>query len=145
MLCPFGGDELEVELLEIKRGGVETLVSLLRVNEAVMLGVDQEGPLARKIGLQFLSHPIPDGHIPPDTAAFRTFVRGLAARVRSGEHLGVHCRGSIGRSTVTAACTLIHLCWAPNVALDAIEAARGCPVPDTLEQEDWILRYEVGK
>jgi protein-tyrosine phosphatase len=110
-----------------------------------MLGVDQEGPLARKIGLQFLSHPIPDGHIPPDTAAFRTFVRGLAARVRSGEHLGVHCRGSIGRSTVTAACTLIHLGWAPNAALDAIEAARGCPVPDTLEQEDWILRYEVGK
>ena len=37
---------------------------------------------------------------------------------------------------MAAACTLIHLGWDPNTALNAVEAARGCPFPDTAEQED---------
>jgi hypothetical protein len=44
---------------------------------------------------------------------------------------------------VTAACTLIELGWTAKDALAAIEAARGCVVPDTQEQEDWILRYKA--
>jgi hypothetical protein len=31
--------------------------------------------------------------------------------------------------------------WQPEAALEAVEAARGEPVPDTKEQEDWILSY----
>jgi len=108
-----------------------------------MLGLGEESSLAIKIGLQFLSHPIPDVHVPSSTIAFREFAAGLADRLLAGEHIGVHCRGSIGRSTVTAACALIHLGWTPQAALAAIEAARGCLVPDTLEQRDWILRYKA--
>jgi protein-tyrosine phosphatase len=93
--------------------------------------------------LQFLSHPIPDTEPPPDAASFQIFVAGLANRLRAGEHVGVHCRGSIGRATVTAACTLIHMGWAPQAALAAIVVARGCAVPDTQEQENWILSYKV--
>ena len=143
VLCPRGGSGLEDQLMEMKQGGIETLVSLLKKDEALMLGVAEEGRLAEKIGLRFLSHPIPDVHVPPDTAAFREFVAGLADRLRAGEHIGVHCRGSIGRATVTAACTLIHLGWTARVALAAIQAARGCEVPDTEEQEDWILHYKA--
>jgi protein-tyrosine phosphatase len=55
----------------------------------------------------------------------------------------VHCRGCIGRSTVTAACALIHLGWKPESALVAIQAARGVLVPQTQEQEDWILHYQA--
>jgi protein-tyrosine phosphatase len=143
VLCPLGGDGLQDELLEMRRGGIETLVSLLEKDEAIMLRVDREGPIAEKIGLQFLSHPIPDTRTPQDTSAFRDFVADLANRLRAGEHIGVHCRGSIGRATVIAACTLIQLGWAPQAALTAIQAARGLTVPDTQEQEDWILRYKA--
>jgi hypothetical protein len=31
--------------------------------------------------------------------------------------------------------------WKPKAALDAIAAARGLAVPDTQEQEEWILSY----
>jgi len=93
--------------------------------------------------MNFLSFPVPDKNIPPDIAAFREFVQGLVTRLRTGETLGIHCRGSIGRSTVTAACALIHLGWSPKAALAAIEAARGCPVPDTREQKTWILNYKT--
>jgi hypothetical protein len=42
-----------------------------------------------------------------------------------------------------AASILIHLGWKPLQALKAIGAARGCPVPDTPEQRNWILAYEA--
>jgi protein-tyrosine phosphatase len=143
VLCPRGGAWLGDEMLALKTGGIEDLVSLLEEDEADMLNLSEEGRLAEENGMRFLSHPIPDVSVPPDTAAFRAFVSGLASRLSAGEHLGVHCRGSIGRATVTAACTLIHLGWPAHTALAAIEAARGLAVPDTQEQEDWILRYQA--
>jgi protein-tyrosine phosphatase len=143
VLCPLGPSELTGELLCIREERVETLVSLLEPKEAARLGLAEEGPQAIQLGMKFLSFPIRDGHIPHDSAAFRSFVADLAARLRAGERIGVHCRGSIGRATVTAVCALIHLGWEHHAALAAVEAARGCPVPDTQEQEDWILHYKA--
>ena len=143
VIRPRGDEWLEDELLSMKRSGIQTLVSLLERNEALFLGLADERPIADHIGLNFLSHPIPDTQIPPNIPAFRKFVGGLADRLRAGERIGVHCRGSIGRATVTAACALVHLGWTPHAALTAIQAARGCTVPDTQEQEDWILHYKA--
>ncbi len=143
VLCPRGDESLRDEIAELKQGGIETLVSLLEKDEAAWLGLAEEGPLAGEVGIEFLSYPIPDVNVPLKPAAFRVFVADLAKRLGAGEHIGVHCRGSIGRATVTAACTLIHLGFAPRNALAAVEAARGCPVPDTREQERWILDYKA--
>ena len=143
VLRPEGGAGLKDELFNLKKAGIETLVSMLEKDEAEMLGLAKEGPLAKIAGMDFLSFPIPDVHVPPDTAAFRHFVSGLAQRLRKPEHIGVHCRGSIGRATLVAACTLIHLGWRPRAALKAITAARGLAVPNTQEQQDWILRYQA--
>ena len=143
VMKPRPSDWLEDDLMRMKRDGIQTLVSLLEMDEAEMLALGEEGTLAKKIGMQFLSHPIPDVHVPPNFAAFQAFVADLASRLRTGEQIGVHCRGSIGRATVTAAATLIELGWTPKAALAAIQAARGCTVPDTQEQEDWILSYKA--
>ena len=143
VMKPRPGDWLEDDLIRMKRDGIQTLVSLLEKDEAEMLGLGEEGPLATKIGLQFLSHPIPDVHVPPNLISFQRFVIDLANRLNAGEQIGIHCRGSIGRATVTAAATLIQLGWTPKAALAAIQAARGCAVPDTQEQADWILNYKA--
>jgi protein-tyrosine phosphatase len=143
VLCPRGGRHLHGELQHLKRSGIETLVSLLNEEQVMMLDLAQEDLLAKQAGMQFLSHPIPDHHLPPDPQAFRAFVGDLARRLRTGERIGIHCWGCIGRATVTAACTLIHVGWQPAAALAAVEAARGCPVPDTEEQEQWILNYKA--
>jgi protein-tyrosine phosphatase len=140
---PRGTDWLDDEMLQLKRGGIDTLVSLLEKREAEWLGLEDEETAAQQVGIAFLSHPIPDTHVPTSTASFRTFVIDIADRLRRGERIGVHCRGSIGRATVTAACTLIHLGWKPGDALVAVEATRGCPVPDTEEQRAWIMAYEA--
>ena len=143
VLCPRGGRVLKDELRGIARSGVQTLVSLLEPEEADWLGLGEEGPLAEKFGMNFLSYPIQDVSVPASETAFRSFVSGLANRLRGGERIAMHCRGSIGRSPLTAACTLIHLGWNVKDALAAIEAARGYPIPDTRKQLQWILNYKV--
>ena len=140
---PRGADWLAGEMLAFKQGGIDTLVSLLEPREAAWLGLEDEGADAANAGIDFLNFPIRDTAVPESPSQFRAFVANLAVRLSASERIGVHCRGSIGRSTVTAACTLIHLGWKPDVALMAIERARGCPVPDTEEQLAWILAYEA--
>ena len=140
---PRGNDWLEDEMVALKHGNIDTLVSLLEPDEAEWLGLENERVEAEKAGLVFLNFPITDTRVPLNVARFRDFVSDLAARLRKGERIGVHCRGSIGRATVTTACTLIHLGWNPAAALAAVKAARGCPVPDTEEQRAWIMAYEA--
>lgn len=143
VLRPRGEEWLRDELLGIKHAGVQTLVSLLEPHEADYLGLAEEGPLAEEIGLRFLNYPIPDTKVPQDIAHFRTFISGLVERLREGESIGIHCRGCIGRATITAACILIHMGIKPMDAVVAVEAARGCSVPDTSEQLNWILHYKA--
>lgn len=143
VMRPRGDDWLEDELRRISRSGVEMIVSMLEPFEADMLGLSEEEPLACAAGMQFLSYPIPDTHVPRDVISFRSFVGRIAERLKNGEHVGVHCRGCIGRATIAAACALIHLGWDPREALNAIQEARGVSVPDTPEQEGWILRYKA--
>lgn len=143
VLRPRPEDWLEDDLRSYANIGIETLVSLLELPEADWLGLSLEETLAYQAGMEFLNYPIPDVHVPGDTASFRAFVSTLADRLRAGRSVGVHCRGSIGRSTVTAACTLIHLGWKPDTAIEAIRKARGYEVPDTEEQHTWILNYEA--
>ena len=96
------------------------------------------GPLAERLGMNFLSFPIQDVHVPASMPVFRAFVAGLAERLRLGEHVGMHCRGSIGRAPLTAeACTLIHLGWSALDALAAIEAAR------VAESKGLLLKMKV--
>jgi protein-tyrosine phosphatase len=143
VLCPYGGSGLKDELREIAQNGVQTLVSLLEPDEADWLGLAEESALAEQLGMHFISHPIQDVHVPVNVHMFRKFVAGLADRLRAGERIGLHCRGSIGRAPLTAACTLIHLGWDAKDALAAIQAARGCEIPDTTEQLRWIQKYKA--
>jgi len=143
VLRPQGGDGLRAELLKVKNAGIQTLVSLLEPDEAELLGLADEAKVAEEIGLRFANYPIPDTKVPHDIAHFRTFVSGVADRLRAGESVGVHCRGCIGRSTILAACALIQMGWKPLDAVAEVEAARGYPVPDNDEQLRWIQRYKA--
>lgn len=143
VLRPRGEDWLPEEIQRIKRGGVRILVSLLEPREAEFLGLAEEGRLAEEAGLRFVNYPIPDTKVPANTAQFCIFIAGLVERLRKGDSVGVHCRGCIGRSTITAACILIHIGLKPLDAVHAVEAARGCRVPDNSDQLRWILHYKA--
>ena len=143
VLCPRGGRDLQSAVTHLKRSGITTLVSLLSNEQVRLLELANEGLEAQRLGMTFLHHPLPDHELPPDLAAFSAFAADLARRLKSGERIGIHCWGSIGRATLTAVATLVHLGWPADVALRAVEASRGCPVPDTEEQKHWLLRYKA--
>lgn len=143
VLRPRGDHWLEKEIALLKRSGVDTLVSMLEEEEAGWLGLRKEGLYAERAGITFVWFPIPDHHVPPDRKKFAAFVLGIVERLNAGERVAVHCQGTIGRATVTAACVLIEMGWSARVALSAIELARGCEVPDTEEQREWIMRYKA--
>ncbi len=138
---PRGDGWLEDDLSRLKRGGVDVLVSLVEPEEAVFLGLANEAGLAEGVGLDFISYPIPDRTTPGDEGSFRTLTARLVNVVRTGKRVGTHCRGCIGRSTVVTAAVLIQLGIEPPDALKLIQDARGCSVPDTPEQLDWILSF----
>lgn len=143
VLCPRANGQLADEMRQIRQSGVDTLVSLLEPGEAAWLGLEDEGPLAALAGMRFFQYPIRDASVPRNPSSFRTFVAGLAERLRAGERIGLHCRGCIGRAPITAACTLVHLGWTPAAAVDAISLARGCIVPGTVEQHRWVMSYKA--
>jgi len=142
VLRPRGEDWLEDEMRRMRANRIETVVSMLEPDEAGFLGLANEKSVAERVGLSFLNYPIPDTQVPADVPRFREFVREVANRLTEGEHIGVHCRGCIGRATILSACALIRLGWRPSDALAAIEKARGMAVPDTPEQATWIMEFE---
>jgi protein-tyrosine phosphatase len=141
VLRPRGDDWLENDLTRIRMAGIQTIVSTIESWEARSLGLAEEAAIAERLGLHFISHPMQDRSVPSDRENFSHFVKALARRLEAGEKIGVHCRGCIGRSTVVTASTLITLGWPAERALDEIEVARGCTVPDTEEQREWILEF----
>ncbi|MBS1804614.1 MAG: dual specificity protein phosphatase family protein [Acidobacteria bacterium] len=141
VLRPRGDDWLENDLQRIRMAGIQTIVSTIEPHEARDLGLTDEGPTVERLGMHFISFPLRDRSVPSNRAGFTEFVLKLAKRVQAGEKIGVHCRGCIGRSSVVVASTLIKLGWTAERALDEIEVARGCSIPDTEEQRDWILDF----
>lgn len=145
VMRPRGDEWLKDDLAHLRHSGIRTLISAVEDWEAHALGLVREGELAEAVGLHFISYPMQDRSTPSDYEDFRRFVRSLATRLETGEKIGVHCRGCIGRSTVVTACTLITMGWSAADALRAIEIAREFPVPDTEEQRVWILAFGAGQ
>jgi protein-tyrosine phosphatase len=89
--------------------------------------------------IMFVNLPILDRSVPLDREGFLRSVEHLAEMVRAGRFLGVHCRASIGRSSVLALSILVRLGWDADEAFCAVESARGCSIPDTPEQRQWVI------
>jgi protein-tyrosine phosphatase len=138
---PGEGEWLVDDLLAMKSSGVDILVSLLEAHEAVYLGLRDEGKFAHLAGMEFISFPMTDRTTPENRERFCELIQNLCEAIRAGKRVGVHCRGSIGRSTVTTASIMIESGWKAVDALRVIEEARGYPVPDTEEQRRWILQF----
>ena len=86
---PRGDDRLEDELDQMKRAGVDMLVSTLQVDEAAELGLSSEAKPCEARGMVFRSFPIPDRETPQATASFSRFVEDLRAETHAGRSVTV--------------------------------------------------------
>ena len=138
---PRGNDWLADELSQMKQAGVDVLVSMLQPVEAAELGLSAEAELCAAGGIEFRSFPIPDRETPLSPAAFAEFVKELQARVHAGRSVAVHCRASIGRSSLLLAALLTAEGLTPDDAFKRLTKARGLQVPDTPDQILWVERF----
>lgn len=138
---PRADEWLETEISAWKNSGVDVVVSLLEREEVSELGLQRETGLCRSQEIDFISFPIPDRGLPePEQEALR-IARLLAAGLRNGRSIAIHCRAGIGRSSVIAASALICSGIVAEEALALIAASRGLIVPDTDEQRDWVIAF----
>jgi len=138
---PRGREWLEEEIRSWQRTGLGVIVSLLTNDEIAELGLAEEARLCQAYGLQFLSFPIVDRSVPSSRAATLDFVKRLETALADGKSLAIHCRQGVGRSALMAACLLVLSGVDPETALQHVSAARGCPVPETSEQRQWVIGF----
>ncbi len=140
---PRGGDWLEEEVRSWQEAGLEVVVSLLTPDENTELELNQEELLCRARGIQFYAYPIQDRGVPTSRKATTDLVQNLEEALEEGKSVAVHCRQGIGRSSLITALLLVSAGIDPEAALARICQARGCAVPDTLEQSRWIKSFAV--
>lgn len=141
MPVPRSWEGLSDQILSLKQEGVETLVSLLTPREVLDLDLKQEQEHCSACGIDFISFPIPDTDIPASKTATLELAQRLAVTVKAGKGVAIHCLGGIGRSSLIAACVLAILGVGPEEAFRLIRKSRGCDVPQTAEQKEWVYGF----
>ena len=137
---PRGGDWLSDETERWRQGGIQTVLSLLTQEEESELGILDESGEAAKQGMKFISFPIPDRGIPGSSTAAMEMLDEVLNELQRGKNVLVHCRQGIGRAGMVAASLLVLDGVEPRAAIEAVSNARGVPVPETADQEQWIYR-----
>lgn len=140
---PRGGDWLEDEVVAWAQSGLDVIVSLLEEDEAAELGLSREGELCRAAGLSFISFPIVDRSVPASRNEVFDLVNRLEKLLMEGKNIGIHCRQSVGRSSLIAASVMVALGMKPRDAFEQIAEARGCPVPETPQQLEWVMAFAL--
>ena len=139
--CPRGGAWLAYAINDWSNAGVTAIVSLLSESEVGQLDMWHEADLCVQHGIRFIAFPIPDRQVPEHNAVLK-LLDELAQLLRGGRRVVIHCRLGIGRSSLVLASLLVKSGVPAERAFARIAAARGCDVPDTDEQREWVCEFE---
>jgi protein-tyrosine phosphatase len=120
--------------------GVGVLVSSLGKDEQIELGLEGESAACGAHHVEFVALPVSDLGAPIDSNQFVQIVQRLATMLRTGQHVAVHCRQSVGRSGLLAVSLAVAMGTTLEAAIEAVTAARGIRVPETAVQSEWLSR-----
>ncbi|MEU3649965.1 hypothetical protein AB0E59_41810 [Lentzea sp. NPDC034063] len=137
---PAGGVYLEGKIRELRRLGVDVLVSAQTDSERVECDLADEERVVLAAGLRYVCFPIEDRSV-PEVGATVAVVSPLHALYQRGAHVVFHCWAGIGRSSLLAGLLLGMDGVEPGEAWRLIASARGFPVPDTAAQREWLAEW----
>jgi protein-tyrosine phosphatase len=127
--------------VELRKAGVDVLVSMLERQEQVWLGVPDAAKHCATHDIEYVNVPVRDRSIPDSTDHVLPHAQALAAKLREGKGVLFHCFAGIGRSPLMAACTLAVLGHDVHSSFARISAARRIEVPDTDEQLRFAIEF----
>jgi protein-tyrosine phosphatase len=132
---------LSQQMQALRAAGLDVLVSMLQLDEAIRLGLAWEGNVAEGAGLAFHNLPTDDFGVPQSFETASALIGTIAAEVEAGRAVGVHCFAGRGRSPLFAASVLVHFGIEPDAAIEAVSEARGRRIPETDAQRQWIFDF----
>jgi protein-tyrosine phosphatase len=138
---PFGGEWLLGDMHNWRLEGVSIVVSLLTQPEIKEGDLGQQPECCHEQGMELISFPIWDRNVPSSNEELLELVHYLHRRLHEGKKIVIHCRAGVGRSAVVGACLLAYAGLDSETALQNISSARGCQVPDTLDQREWVNNF----
>ncbi|MEM7563709.1 MAG: protein-tyrosine phosphatase family protein [Pseudomonadota bacterium] len=129
----------------IAESGFNLMVSLLTEAEVDALELTDQPRVLYDHGMEFWSYPISDFGVPSSDQAFAELVHQIWQKLNQGQNVVLHCRGGVGRSGLTAAAVRMIAGDSPEKACAEISKVRGCRVPETEMQRQWLISAAENK
>ena len=133
--------DLTEDLRRLRAEGTDVLVCLLEDQELLELGIPDLTREAKRSGMVVRRLRIADAGTPRNIAATRSLVRTIAAWIRDGKTVVVHCAGGLGRSGTICGCAMVELGLSPGDTLAALRRARGPGCPETEAQRRFVRTW----
>ena len=131
---------LENDVAEASAERISRVVCLAPRDEIERKSVEYAHALERgSLPWAIEQYPLPDYGVPDDPQGFATFVKAVAAYLRRGESILIHCGAGVGRTGMTAACILITAGCSYQDALNRIKKAGS--IPETPGQSEVVRGF----
>lgn len=130
--------DIDLDIAEMKRQGVDLVVSLLDYGEHAHYGVPDLYERYALAGVEFLHVATPNLKPVPMKSALTAIAKVLEA-LSSGKTVVFHCLGGLGRAGSLAAYTLVTLGSLPRMAIDKVREYR----PGAIETQGQERAIEV--
>jgi Predicted protein-tyrosine phosphatase len=122
---------------------VDTFLLLVEDHELRLLSVPNIAAVMTEHGIELLRHPIPDGGVPADHAAFGRTLDEVRARLARGQSVVVACRGGLGRTGTIVGCVLRDGGLDGDAAIALTRASRHGTIENP-EQERFVMGWPSG-
>jgi len=95
--------QAEIDLLELKKKNIDTVVSLLEKKELKPLNVSTLFELIKKHKFTHYYFPIKDKSVPKKNVELNRLLNDLSFKIRHNKKILLHCNAGLGRSGLIAA------------------------------------------
>lgn len=127
-------------MAQARRARLQLVVCLAPPDEVASLSPTYWQAIAEgSLDFRFLHLPMQNFGLPRDMHGFREGIEQIAASLRAGDAVMLHCAAGIGRTGTAAACLLKHMGFSVDEAMQRVRDAGSNP--ETALQSGLVDRF----